>query len=78
MENFTELPSCDKLLITNQVYLPEFIAPMYASKSFYIQERIFIPINRIPDQIKMLYFVEDKKFYNHFGIDVLAILERIY
>ena len=43
-------------------------------KSFYTEERIFIPQNRIPKDIKNAFLAsEDKNFYDHFGIDVIAI-----
>ena len=64
-----ELPSYDKIIN----YKPSLSSRIYSSdgmllKSFYIQERIFIPINRIPDQIKNAFIsAEDKKFYNHFS-----------
>ena len=75
-----ELPSYDKIIN----YKPSLSSRIYSSdgmllKSFYIQERIFIPINRIPDQIKNAFIsAEDKKFYNHFGIDVLAIFRAAF
>ena len=75
-----ELPSYDKIIN----YKPSLSSRIYSSdgmllKSFYIQERIFIPINRIPDQIKNAFIsAEDKKFYNHFGIDLLAIFRAAF
>ncbi len=75
-----ELPSYDKIIN----YKPSLSSRVYSSdgmllKSFYIQERIFIPINRIPDQIKNAFIsAEDKKFYNHFGIDVVAIFRAAF
>ena len=42
---------------------------------YYIQERIFVPIDRIPNNlINAFISSEDKNFYNHFGIDLLAII----
>ncbi len=75
-----ELPSYDKIIN----YKPSLSSRIYSSdgmllKSFYIQERIFIPINRIPDQIKNAFIsAEDKKFYNHFGVDVVAIFRAAF
>ncbi len=70
-----ELPSYDNIIN----YKPNLSSRIYSSdgmllKSYYIQERIFIPINRIPKQIKDAFIsAEDKKFYKHFGIDLFAI-----
>ena len=70
-----DLPSYDKLLN----YKPNLSSRVYSSdgrllKSFYIEERIFIPIDRIPELIKQAYISsEDKKFFYHHGIDFFAI-----
>ena len=70
-----DLPSYDKLLN----YKPNLSSRVYSSdgrllKSFYVEERIFIPINRIPELIKQAYISsEDKKFFYHHGIDFFAI-----
>ena len=42
---------------------------------YYIQERIFVPIDRIPEKlINAFISAEDKNFYNHIGIDFVAII----
>ncbi len=70
-----ELPSYDKILN----YEPSLSSRVYSSdglllKSYYLEERIFIPENRIPTEIKNAFIsAEDKNFYNHYGIDVIAI-----
>ncbi len=70
-----ELPSYEKILN----YEPNLSSRIYSSdglllKSFYIEERIFIPIDRIPNQLKEAFIsAEDKNFYKHYGIDLLAI-----
>ena len=70
-----DLPSYDKLVN----YKPNLSSRVYSSdglllKSFYVEERIFIPIERIPDKIKNAFISsEDKNFYNHYGIDLVAI-----
>ena len=44
-------------------------------KSFYTEERIFIPESRIPKKIKDAFLSsEDKNFYDHYGVDIIAIL----
>ena len=74
-----ELPSYDKILN----YKPNLSSRIYSSdglllKSFYLEERIFIPIDRIPNTIKEAFIsAEDKNFYNHSGIDLLAIFRAV-
>ncbi|MDC0216836.1 PBP1A family penicillin-binding protein [Pelagibacteraceae bacterium] len=71
-----ELPSYSKIL----QYKPELSSRLYSSdgvllKSYHREERIFIPIDRIPQQlINAFLSSEDKKFYSHFGIDTIAIV----
>ena len=70
-----ELPSYESIVN----YKPNLTSRVYSSdgfllKSFYTQERIFIPENRIPENIKYAFLAsEDKNFYNHYGIDIFAI-----
>ncbi len=71
-----ELPSYNKIL----EYKPELSSRLYSSngillKSYHRQERIFIPIERISDDlINAFLSAEDKKFYFHNGIDFIAII----
>ncbi|MDC1060126.1 PBP1A family penicillin-binding protein [Alphaproteobacteria bacterium] len=71
-----ELPSYSKIL----KYKPELSSRLYSSdgvllKSYHREERIFIPIERIPKKlINAFLSSEDKKFYSHFGIDFIAII----
>ena len=70
-----ELPSYNKIV----EYKPNLSSRIYSSdglllKSFFLEERIFIPIERIPENVKQAFIsAEDKNFYDHFGIDLLAI-----
>ncbi len=72
----SELPSYESILN----YKPNLSSRVYSSdgfllKSFYTEERIFIPVNRIPKKIKYAFLAsEDKNFYNHYGIDIIAII----
>ena len=72
----SELPSYESIVN----YKPNLSSRIYSSdglllKSFYTEERIFIPVNRIPKNIKNAFLAsEDKNFYNHNGIDIFAIL----
>ena len=44
-----------------------------------IEERIFIPIDRIPQDLKNAFLAaEDKNFYNHIGIDFIAVLRASF
>ena len=71
-----DLPSYDSII----KYKPNLSSRIYSSdglllKSFYTQERIFIPEDRIPKIIKSAFLSsEDKNFYDHYGVDMLAIL----
>ncbi len=71
----SELPSYESIL----KYKPNLSSRIYSSdglllKSFYTEERIFIPQNRIPKNIKNAFLAsEDKNFYDHYGIDIIAI-----
>jgi penicillin-binding protein 1A len=71
-----ELPSYSKII----QYKPELSSRLYSSdgvllKSYHREERIFIPIERIPKKIINAFLSsEDKKFYSHYGIDFIAII----
>tara|TARA_B100001057_G_scaffold224321_1_gene224616 strand:- start:3010 stop:5370 length:2361 start_codon:yes stop_codon:yes gene_type:complete len=71
-----ELPSYENIIN----YQPNLTSRIYSSdglllKSYYLEERIFIPINRVPNKIKEAFIsAEDKKFYDHKGVDLIAIL----
>ena len=71
-----ELPSYQKIV----EYKPNLSSRIYSSdgfllKSFYTEERIFIPVDRIPKNLKHAFLAsEDKNFYNHYGVDIMAIL----
>ena len=70
-----ELPSYDRIID----YKPKLSSRIYSSdgmllKSFFLEERIFIPIERMPKKIIDSFIsAEDKNFYNHLGIDFFAI-----
>ena len=74
-----ELPSYEKIVN----YKPNLSSRIYSSdgllfKSFYLEERIFIPIERIPKKIVNAFIsAEDKNFFDHYGIDLLAIFRAI-
>ena len=75
-----ELPSYESIIN----YKPNLSSRIYSAdglllKSFYTEERIFIPESRIPEKIKLAFLSsEDKNFYRHYGIDVIAILRALF
>ena len=75
-----ELPSYSEL----KNYNPSLTTRVYTSDGYLLdkyfkEERIFVPIERIPEQIINAFVsAEDKKFYNHFGIDPLAIVRASF
>ena len=74
-----ELPSYSKILN----YKPNLSSRVYSSdglllKSFYTEERIFVPIDKIPAEIIYAFLSsEDKNFYKHKGVDLLAIFRAL-
>jgi len=71
-----DLPSYNKIL----EYKPDLASRLYSSdgillKSYHREERIFVPIERIPSNLINAFLAsEDKKFYSHIGIDLIAII----
>ncbi|MDC0233094.1 PBP1A family penicillin-binding protein [Pelagibacteraceae bacterium] len=71
-----ELPGYDKIVN----YKPNLSSRLYSAdgvllKSFHKEERLFIPIERIPKNVINAFIsAEDKNFFNHVGIDFYAIL----
>ena len=71
-----ELPSYNKIL----EYKPDLSSRLYSSdglllKSYHRQERIYVPIQRIPENlINAFISSEDKNFFSHSGVDIVAII----
>ena len=71
-----ELPSYTEL----RNYNPSLTSRVFTSDGllldkYYIQERIFVPIERIPNNLIHAFIsAEDKNFYEHIGIDFFAII----
>ena len=69
------LPDVDGL----RSYRPPVMSRIYAGDSRLLAElaserRIFVPINAIPEIVKQSFIsAEDRNFYNHGGVDLLAI-----
>jgi penicillin-binding protein 1A len=70
-----DLPSLDGL----RTYQPPVVSRIYAGDDHLIAElaqerRIFVPFSAIPDIVKKAFIsAEDKSFYQHRGVDPLAI-----
>ena len=46
---------------------------------YFIEERLFVPIEKIPKNLLHAFIsAEDKNFYKHFGIDILAIIRATF
>jgi penicillin-binding protein 1A len=71
-----DLPSLDGL----RTYQPRVMSRIYASDDHLVAElaterRIFVPFAAIPEVVKKAFIAaEDKNFYQHKGVDPLAIL----
>ena len=70
-----ELPSYSEI----ENYNPKLTSRVFTSdglllEKYYTQERIFVPIDRIPQNlINAFISSEDKNFYSHYGVDIIAI-----
>ena len=75
-----ELPSYSDI----KKYNPSLSSRVFTSDGllidkYYIEERIFVPIDRIPiSLINAFLAAEDKNFFNHPGIDFIAILRASF
>ena len=75
-----ELPSYNEI----KSYNPSLTSRVFTSDGllldkYFIQERIFVPINRIPKNLIYAFIsAEDKKFFEHIGIDPLAIIRAVF
>ncbi len=71
-----DLPSYSEL----KDYNPSLSTRVFTSDGrlldkYFIEERLFVPIDKIPPKlIKAFLSAEDKNFFNHSGIDLIAIL----
>ena len=75
-----ELPSYEEL----KNYNPSLTTRVFTSDGllldkYFVEERLFVPIDRIPKTlINAFLSAEDKKFYKHFGIDLVAIFRASF
>ncbi len=75
-----ELPSYEELKSYNpNLSSRVFTSDGYLLDKYFIEERIFVPIDRIPNNlINAFISAEDKNFFSHKGIDPLAIARAVY
>ena len=75
----TELPSHEEL----RNYQPKMLSRVYSGEGEVIAEfarerRVFVPIDEVPEMVKQAFIsAEDKNFYNHAGVDPLAIAKAL-
>lgn len=75
-----DLPDYEQL----QDYEPPIVTRVYAGDGrlmaeFAQEKRVFVPIDKIPDRVKQAFIaVEDKNFYEHQGVDFMAVTRAAY
>ena len=73
------LPSLEQL----EQYEPRLITQLISSdnvvlKQFYTQKRVYVPLEQIPDHlINAVLATEDRRFYNHWGVDMIRMMKAI-
>lgn len=74
-----ELPSLEQLENPKQNYATQILsADGEVLDHFYIQRRVSLPIDSIPkDFINALIAVEDRKFYDHWGVHLARIVKAM-
>ena len=74
-----ELPEYRQL----EIYEPAVTTRLYAGDGQVMMEyasekRLFVPEDKIPDKVKNAFIAaEDKKFYEHFGVDFIGIVRAV-
>jgi penicillin-binding protein 1A len=77
---FSDLPDISKL----EGFTPIESSIVYSSdgkvlSEYYVERRTFIPYYKIPLKIKQAFVaIEDRRFYDHHGIDFFGILRAFY
>lgn len=75
-----DLPSLEEL----EQFEPDIVSTVYSSDGqvlteFRIKNRTLVPLDSIPDYIKdAILSTEDKKFYNHWGMDMRRFVQAVY
>lgn len=48
-------------------------------KEFYREKRTIVPLSKIPTRLQQAFLaIEDKRFYNHYGVDPIRIIKTIW
>ena len=74
-----DLPSLDQL----ENYDPDLVTRIYSADGeildeLFLEKRIFVDLNQIPNNMKNAVIAsEDRRFYNHWGIDSRSIIRAI-
>ena len=77
--NTVDLPSKEELLH----YKPPLVTEVYDKDGrligeFFIQRRIYVPIDKIPEKLKLAFLAaEDARFYQHGAIDIKGIIRAL-
>jgi len=75
-----DLPSLEEL----EKFEPDIVSTVYSSDGkilteFGIKNRTLIPLDSIPDYVKdAILSTEDKKFYDHWGMDMRRFIQAVY
>lgn len=75
----SDLPDYEQL----KTYEPPIVTRLYAGDGrlmaeFAQEKRVFMPIESVPDIVKQAFIsAEDKKFYEHPGVDFIAIMRAV-
>jgi len=74
-----DLPSLERL----ETFDPAMLSTLYDRNGevigeFYIQKRVFIDIEEMPEHLKHAAIAsEDKRFYRHWGVDLQSVFRAI-
>ena len=74
-----DLPPLEQL----EQYAPRLVTRLISSdgviiKEFYTQRRVYVPLERMPDYLEQaLLSTEDRRFYRHWGVDVIRLMKAI-
>ena len=74
-----DLPSLDQL----ENYDPDLVTRIYSADGeildeLFLEKRIFVGLDQIPNNMKNAVIAsEDRRFYNHWGIDSRSIIRAI-
>ena len=75
-----DLPDLEEL----ERFEPDIVSTVYSSDGrilteFGIKNRTLIPLDSIPDYVKdAILSTEDKKFYDHWGMDMRRFVQAVY